>query len=242
LYGLAIMTKRDIQTGINAWNHITTWGNEIFDADYRAAFDNEKGYAAMTEFKALVDDVAQQGHLGYDYAGVNTLMQQGKVVFLQNWASVTLSIVAPPDGNTKVKDKVVFAPVLGEDKRHSMRGVWSMGLNTDSKQREASWEFTRWFTTKEGSLKYVKGGSGNSPRQSVLKGDDFKKLAPHAEALATTLGMAKKRPIYKEYQEIQTVLDIMASKVTAGEAQPRDAVKEAAGKLNEIMKRAGYQK
>ena len=57
----------------------------------------------------------------------------------------------------------------------------------------------------------------------MLKSDDFKQLAPHAEALATTIGMAKKRPIFKEYQEIQTVLDIMASKVTAGEAQPKDA-------------------
>jgi multiple sugar transport system substrate-binding protein len=242
LAGVAIMAKRDIQTGINAWNYITTWGNEIFDADHRVAFDNEKSYEALAAFKKLIDEVTPQGILGYDYAGVNTAMQQGKVVFLQNWASVTLSIVAPPDGNTKVKDKVVFAPVLGQERRHSMRGVWSLGINADSKQREAAWEFTKWFTSKEGSLKYVRGGSGNSPRQSILKSPEFKQLAPHAEALATTIGMAKKRPIYKEYQEIQQVLDIMASKVTTGEAQPRDAVKEAATNLTTIMKRAGYQK
>jgi multiple sugar transport system substrate-binding protein len=242
LAGLAIMAKRDIQTGINAWNFITTWGNEIFDADHRVAFDNEKSYDALAFFKKIVDEITPQGILGYDYAGVNTAMQQGKVIFLQNWASVTLSIVAPPDGNTKVKDKVAFAPVLGQEKRHSMRGVWSMGINADSKNREAAWEFTKWFTSKDGSLKYVKGGSGNSPRQSVLKSAEFKQLAPHAEALATTIGMAKKRPIYKEYQEIQQVLDIMASKVTTGEAAPKDAVKEAAKNLTDIMKRGGYQK
>lgn len=242
LAGVAIMAKRDIQTGINAWNYITTWGSEIFDADNRVAFDNEKSYESLAAFKKLIDEVTPQGILGYDYAGVNTAMQQGKVIFLQNWASVTLSIVKPADGNTKVADKVTFAPVLGQEKRHSMRGVWSMGINTDSKQREAAWEFTKWFSSKEGSLKYVKGGSGNSPRQSILKSPEFKQLAPHADALAATIAMAKKRPIYKEYQEIQQVLDIMASKVTTGESQPKDAIKEAATNLTAIMKRGGYQK
>lgn len=240
LWGLAIMAKRDIQTGINAWTFITTWGNEIFDEGYRVAFDNEKGYDALAFYKKVVDEIAPQGVLGYDYAGINTAMQQGKAVFLQNWASVTLSIIRPPE--SKVTDKIVFAPALGEVKRHSMRGVWSIGINADSKQRDAAWEFTKWFTSKETSLKYVKAGSGNSPRISVLQSDDFKKLAPHAEALIATLKMAKKRPIFKEYGEIQQVFDIMASKVTTGEASPKEAIKEAAAKLNEIMKRGGYQK
>ncbi|MER3484777.1 MAG: hypothetical protein C4345_01140 [Chloroflexota bacterium] len=240
LYGIAIMAKRDIQTGINAWNFITTWGNEIFDENYRAAFDNERGYDALAFYKKVVDEVAPPGAIGYDYAGINTAMQQGKVVFLQNWASVALSIIRPPE--SKVTDKVAFAPVLGEVKRHSMRGVWSLGINADSKVRDAAWEFTRWFTSKEGMLKYVRGGSGNAARLSVLEGRDFRQLAPHADALVATFKMAKKRPIFKEYNEIQQVLDIMASKVTTGEASPREAVKEAVQKLNDIMKRGGYQK
>jgi multiple sugar transport system substrate-binding protein len=240
LYGIAIMAKRDIQTGINAWNFITTWGNEIFDENYRAAFDNDRGYDALAFYKKVVDEIAPPGAIGYDYAGINTAMQQGKVVFLQNWASVTLSIIRPPE--SKVTDKVAFAPVLGEVKRHSMRGVWSLGINADSKVRDAAWEFTRWFTSKEGMLKYVRGGSGNAARLSVLESQEFRQLAPHADALVATFKMAKKRPIFKEYNEIQQVLDIMASKVTTGEASPREAVKEAAQKLNDIMKRGGYQK
>lgn len=240
LYGIAIMAKRDIQTGINAWNFITTWGNEIFDENYRAAFDNERGYDALAFYKKVVDEIAPPGAIGYDYAGINTAMQQGKVVFLQNWASVTLSIIRPPE--SKVTDKVAFAPVLGEVKRHSMRGVWSLGINADSKVRDAAWEFTRWFTSKDGMLKYVRGGSGNAARLSVLESSEFRQLAPHADALVATFKMAKKRPIFKEYNEIQQVLDIMASKVTTGEASPREAVKEAAQKLNDIMKRGGYQK
>ncbi len=240
LYGIVIMAKRDIQTGINAWTFITTWGNEIFDENYRVAFDNERGYDALAFYKKIVDEIAPPGAIGYDYAGINTAMQQGKAVFLQNWAAVALSIIRPPE--SRVTDKIAFAPALGEVKRHSMRGVWSLGINADSKVRDAAWEFTKWFTSKESSLKYVKGGSGNSPRLSVLESEEFRKIAPHAEALVTTFKMAKKRPIFKEYNEIQEVFDIMGSKVTTGEASPRDAVKEAAEKLNAIMRRAGYQK
>ena len=46
LWGMAIMTKRDPQTGINLWTFINAWGNDLFDENYEAAFANDKGYAA----------------------------------------------------------------------------------------------------------------------------------------------------------------------------------------------------
>jgi multiple sugar transport system substrate-binding protein len=236
--GNVIMAKRDDQTGINAWNFMTTAGNEIFDDKFQPAFDNQKSYDALQLYKDIVDKVSPKGVIGYEYESVNADYRQGKAALLQQWASVAPGIKSSKD--SVVADKTGFAPVLGQDKRHSMRGVWTWGISKDTKQKDAAWEFVKWFTTPDAMLKYIKAGSGNSPRLSVLQSEEFKKTFAHGEALAETFKIAKKRPIFKEYSEILQVLNILGSKVTTGEAKPKEAVQEATGKLGEIMKRGGY--
>jgi ABC-type glycerol-3-phosphate transport system substrate-binding protein len=100
----------------------------------------------------------------------------------------------------------------------------------------------KWFTTPENAMKYVKAGSGNTPRLSVLNGQEFLSAFPHAPALSETFKIAKKRLIFKEYNEILDALNIMGSKVVTGESTSKDAVKEASTKLADVMKRGGYLK
>jgi multiple sugar transport system substrate-binding protein len=240
LPGSVMSAIRHAQTGINAWNFITTRGNEIFDDKFAPAFDNDKSYEALDMYKQLVDKVSPKGVVGYDGTAATNDFRQGKAVLFQYWASVAPGMKSGKD--SQVIDKAGYAPVLGWEKRHSMRGVWTWGIPADSKQRDAAWEFTKWFTTPEAMMKYVKAGSGNTPRLSVLDGQEFRTAFDHAPALAETFKLAKKRPIFKEYNEILDALNIMGSKVTTGEASSKDAVKEASGKMAEIMKRGGYLK
>ncbi len=176
LWGLAIMTKRDPQTGINLWTFIEAWGNEFFDENNQVAFMNDKGYAAAEFFKQVADNIAPSGHAGYDYAGISDAFATGKAVFMYNWASNTLNIT---EGETSVvADTAGFAPAPGEERALSMRGVWTMGIPADAQNVEAAWEFIKWFTTQESSFKYIEGGSGKSPRLSVLDSESFKELSP----------------------------------------------------------------
>ena len=126
LWGMAIMTKRDPQTGINLWTFINAWGNELFDENYQAAFVNDQGYAAAEFFKQVADTIAPSGHAGYDYAGISDAFATGKAVFMYNWASNTLNITEGE--NSVVADKVGFAPAPGEERALSMRGVWTIGI------------------------------------------------------------------------------------------------------------------
>jgi multiple sugar transport system substrate-binding protein len=235
-----ISVTRNAQTGINAWNFITTRGVEILDDKFAPAFDSEKSYEAMDMYRALVEKVSPKGVLGYDGTAATTDFRQGKAVLFQYWASVAPGMLSAKD--SAVADRVGFAPVVGWEKRHSMRGVWTWGIPGDSKQRDAAWEFVKWFTTPDAMLKYVKAGSGNSPRLSVLNRQEFLSAFPHAPALAETFKVAKERPIFKEYNEILDALNILGSKVATGEASSKDAVKEASAKLADIMKRGGYLK
>jgi multiple sugar transport system substrate-binding protein len=238
--GQVISGSRQAQTGIAAWNFITHRGNEIFDDKFAPAFDNDKSYEALDMYKQLVDKVSPKGVSGYDGTAATTDFRQGKAVLYVYWASVAPQMKSAKD--TAVADKVGFAPIVGWEKRHSMRGVWNWGVSKDSKLRDAAWEYVKWFTTPEAALKYVKAGSGNTPRLSVLNGQEFLSAFPHAPALSETFKIAKKRPIFKEYNEILDALNIMGSKVVTGEAAPKDAVKEASTKLADVMKRGGYLK
>ena len=239
LWGMAIMTKRDPQTGINLWTFINAWGNELFDENYQAAFVNDQGYAAAEFFKQVADTIAPSGHAGYDYAGISDAFATGKSVFMYNWASNTLNITEGE--NSVVADTVGFAPAPGEERALSMRGVWTMGIPAAAPNPEAAWEFIKWFTTQESQFKYIEGGSGKSPRLSVLDSERFKETSPDSEAVAATMKIAKKRPIFKEYEEINTQLQIFASRLTAGEITPQETIDGLAAELNAIMQAGGYQ-
>ena len=241
VWGTLLVTKRDDQTGINLWTYIESWGNEIFGSDYKPAFQNDQGYAAAEFFKKLVDTTAPKGHLGYDGSVLPDNMASGHGVFFYYWSSVTLSILRSKKAT--VADKVGFAPALGETAGPlSMRGVWSMALASASKNRDAAWEFLKWFSSFQGQLRYVQGGSGNPCRLSVLQSDAFKKTSPASDAIAATIKIAKKRPIFKEYHDIIDQMDIWASKLTSGETTPKQTIDGLAGALDDIMKKGGYQK
>ena len=239
LWGMAIMTKRDPQTGINLWTFINAWGNELFDENYQAAFVNDQGYAAAEFFKQVADNIAPSGHAGYDYAGISDSFATGKSVFMYNWASNTLNVTEGE--NSVVADTVGFAPAPGEERALSMRGVWTIGIPAAAPNPEAAWEFIKWFTTQESQFKYIEGGSGKSPRLSVLDSERFKETSPDSEAVAETMKIAKKRPIFKEYEEINTQLQIFASQLTAGELTPQETIDGLAAELNAIMQAGGYQ-
>ena len=53
--------------------------------------------------------------------------------------------------------------------------------------------------------------------------------------------IAAKRPIFKEYEEINTQLQIFASQLTAGELTPQETIDGLAAELNAIMQAGGYQ-
>jgi multiple sugar transport system substrate-binding protein len=238
--GSVISATRNAQTGINAWNLITTHGNEWLDDKFAPAFDNDKSVEALELYKKIIDTVSPKGILGYDGTIAGTDFRTGKAALFQYWASAA-PLMKTGDDST-VKDKVAFGPVIGWDKKHSMRGVWSWSISKDSKAKDAAWEYMKWFTTPEKMMTYVKTGAGNSPRLSVLNSQEFLGLYPHAQAMADTFKIAKKRPIFKEYNEILDVMNVLGSKVVTGEAKPKEALVEASGKTADIMKRGGYLK
>lgn len=238
--GSVLSAIRHPQTGINAWNFMTTRGNEIFDDKFQPTIDNDKSYEALEMYKEIIDTVSAKGAVGYDGTAATTDFRLGKAVLTQWWASGAPGMKTLKDST--VADKVAYGPVIGWEKRHSMRGVWTWGNPKDSKSKDAAWEFTKWFTTPEKMMTYIKSGAGNSPRLSVINSQEFLSAFPHAPAMAETFKIAKKRPIYKEYNEILDILNVLGSKVTTGEAKPKDAVKEASGKLADVMKRGGYLK
>lgn len=241
LFGEILVTKRDDQTGCNMWTYLVSWGNEIFDTANKVAFQNDQGYAAAEYFKKTADNIAEKGHLGFDSSILPDTMAAGQGVFSYYWSSITLSILRSKKAT--VADKIGFAPALAEKAGPlSMRGVWSMAMASASKNRDAAWEFLKWFSSVQGQTRYVQGGSGNPCRISVLDSPDFKKTSPAADAIAATIKIAKKRPIYKEYHDIIDQLDIWGSKLTSGASTPKETVDGLAGALNDIMQKGGYQK
>ena len=68
--------------------------------------------------------------------------------------------------------------------------VWSMGINADSKNKEAAWFFLQYFTSPDYMLwAGTEGASPDTPRQSVFDSEEYKNIVGKAdnylEAFAT---------------------------------------------------------
>lgn len=242
LYGVLIVTdKGDSQFPVNVWDFLTTWGVEIFDKDNRPSFDTQASYDALDFFKSLVSTVGSPGGVGVKYNDVITGMQQGTGVFLQNWVSTTATVLDPQA--SKVIGKVGFGLPLGEKVRHSMRGIWTMGMTKDGKQQDAAWEFIKWFTSTPQQIQYVLHKSGNATRTSAFQSPEVQKAIPTAQVhLETLQKYTKNRPLYPETTDILNTLGVMGSEVITGQKNAKDAVKDATNKMTDIMKRGGYIK
>jgi len=213
-------------------------GGDILNTDNtEAAFNSDAGVTALT---ALTDMAVTDKSVFLDQQNV------GKIDTLFNNGKIAMDITGPwalsgyPDVNYGVQIMPEFpggshATIAGPD-------MWVLFDNGGGKG-EAAWEFMKWFTAAE-QVKADSLEAGHLPiRNSVVDEsgfvDEFDKKFPGSGVFAENLAnVTKARPVLATYDQISTIMGEAIVKAMLGQAEPKQALDDAASQVNDVLQGA----
>lgn len=144
--------------------------------------------------------------------------------------------------DTKVKGKFKFVPTPANppNKPKTRTGIWAMFIPADSKHVDEAFQFAQWITTDpEAAVKYAALG-GASPWMAAWSHPDVTAVYPFLPEVMEVMLVSWAEPPIPEWGQIRQIFGEMASEALTEQKTPEQAVKDAAERMRQVLKDAGY--
>ncbi|MGQ9500966.1 MAG: ABC transporter substrate-binding protein [Anaerolineae bacterium] len=144
--------------------------------------------------------------------------------------------------DTKVKGKFKFVPTPANppNKPKTRTGIWAMFIPADSKHVDEAFQFAQWITTDpEATVKYAALG-GASPWMAAWSHPDVTAVYPFLPEVMEVMLVSWAEPPIPEWGQIRQIFGEMASEALTEQKTPEQAVKDAAERMRQVLKDAGY--
>lgn len=154
-----------------------------FAKDGKATLNTPEAIKAYQTYGDLQRLYGPPGTLNMAWPEAFAVFQQGQAAFLTDADSLYTNLTDPK--KSTVSDKVGFAPFpagTAGSKPYNITS-WALAQNANSKNKDATWEFLKWATSKEQVLKMQQAGNPGA-RESVWNNPEGLKNFP-AEYAAT---------------------------------------------------------
>jgi len=165
---------------------------------------------------------------------------QGRVAMINNW-SVRTPLFADP-AISRVTDSfgVAMFPHAEGAKSVPPVGGWIMCLNAHSEQKEAAWDFMRWFAAPETHKDFVMLG-GPPSRHSAMQDEEIVAAQPWVPTLyeSAKASWSELRPRHEMTFEMIDALGLQVNRAIIGDATPQEAMDEANENITRMLERAG---
>lgn len=232
LYGfVARGTRSPLVTQLSSF--LFSEGGDFMIGD-KATINTPEAVKAFTTYGALLRDYGPPGVLNMSWPQAIGIFAQGKVAFFSDANSIYQNATDPE--KSKVADKVGFAmfPAGKAGSKPFNITSWSLAMNANSKKKEAAWEFIKWATSKEITLKLQQKGNPGA-RASVWDKPEGTSSFP-AELVpifkeSAKVGVDHDRPMVINVGEARDVVGEVVQKIMTGETN----VQAAADKANQAL-------
>jgi multiple sugar transport system substrate-binding protein len=250
--GIALRGLRGQGINIYVW----TGFFRAFGADFFVDFPNDmtptlnspEGVAATDFYAKILQESGPEGAANWDWAEVLAAQQQDKTAMAIDASDFGFQIDDPSKSQTAGKWGYELVPT-GTAGRFPSVFSFIFTINADSKNKEASWLFMEWVSSKsvvrERAMK-----SGTAIRESVWNDPALKENLQYIgngqwmEKFAASLEIADAnyRPRFAHWREMGDRLGIAVQSVIAGEKDAQTAMDDAQADITQLMKDNGYIK
>lgn len=148
-----------------------------FVKDGKATVNTPEAIKAYQTYGDLLRLYGPPGTLNMAWPQAFAIFQQGKAVFLTDADSLYTNLT--DKSKSTVSDKVGYAVIPAGSAGAKPYNItsWALAMNSKSKNKDASWEFVKWATSKENVLKMQQAGNPGA-RESVWNNPDGLKTFP----------------------------------------------------------------
>jgi len=163
IYGITLSGKRHVSMIYNFYNILYAFDEKVVDSDSGPEYgpltiNSDKGVAALTYYKDLLDNFAPPGGLTYTWDEQLAAMQSGLAAQALLWADASYAMAHDTE-QSKVVGKVAFSGTpIGARKIVNLH-QWGMFIPTTSKSPEAAWLFLQWTQRPDVQAKLMSTGS-----------------------------------------------------------------------------------
>jgi len=216
---------------------ITSNNGSILAADGKSSLLGDK--AAVDAIQFLHDTInktkiSPQNVLSWDEEPSRQPFTSGEAMFMRNWSYVYP--IAQDAKASQVVDKVGVAPLphFAGGKSAACLGGYQLGVNANSKQREAAIEFLTWLSSTETQQRIALNFGLAPTRPALFKDAKIKQEQPFMASLESVFTGATGRPITPEYAKVTLALQSGISKaLVSGNAQAE--LSACAEQINKIV-------
>lgn len=220
-----------------------------FPRDMRPALSDPKTVKSVEMWAKLVRDYGFPGAVNATHEEVIVAMQQGRVAMVMDGHPLANLFLSKD--KSQAYGKTGIAPVPGGPAgRFPAFAEHGIGMAKNARNKPAAWEFIKWATSKSVMLDLaLRTPYVASPRRSTVDNADFRKkndLADGAYLPAVRQMLEERSPVYTppipEWGEVGDAISNAISRATIGRQSAADAMRQADGEVERILKQAGYLK
>lgn len=220
-------------------------GARVLDEQMRPVVNSPEGVRALTFYSDLLNKhrVVPPDVASYGYSEILTTFQQGRAGLAVEWIAAWATI-ADPIQSPRIAGKWGYAKQPGYVKNGKiLRGYgasqWGWAIPIWSGKKEAAYKFIEWLTSCEGAKIWALNG-GIPTNLCALTDPEVLNKAPHFELLAEMFPDRHLLPLTTVTFELFTIFGEAANAAVTATRTPREALDEAAARMTEALKRAGY--
>ncbi|HZQ10598.1 MAG TPA: extracellular solute-binding protein [Anaerolineae bacterium] len=240
IYGAIMEGKQGPEPAAKYLDLLQQAGGRVLDDNGKVVLNAGPALEALRFMLAIQyeDKTSPPGGPGFDNGDTHTLFLQGKLAQAPNWPY--MYVLSNDPKQSKVIGKFAVALQPGLVKQAAQVFSWGWGISAHSKNPDAAWEFVNWATTSDMLAAFGKKFTNPVPRKSSLQAllndpSITKEQLAVIQTMSDSVAASETIPVIPQWDDIQTRIGAMVSKVMSQQATPEDAVKEAQADIEKIM-------
>jgi len=221
--------------------HLGAFGGSILDAGGRVAVDSPEAVAALTWMRDAVRDprFVPDLVLGWQEEQARFAFQNGQAAFMRNWP-YAWTLLQGEDSRVAGRVGVAPFPAAAGGRPTAALGGAQLAINAHTAEPGLAWALVEFLTAPEQMLERAMV-AGQLPARASLYDDPAL-----AEALPLPLADVRQaieaavpRPVTPVYSELSDILQVRLHEALTGQAEPADALTEAAAEMRALLARTG---
>ena len=234
MYGTSLAGVKH-QQNVYFINRYWGLGGKTTTPDWKPTIDNPTAIKALELLKETYKYTSPKA-AGGDISEMNNVFLSGtEVAMLEGWPSLIFGLLDDPDASNVI-GKWSVLPTPGDGPIYG--SLWGIGISKDSKNKEAAYEWIKFYTSRE-NQQYFWEKYGMIPvRKSIWEDPDVLKVRPYAANYG--MGLARARPNWRinaANEGWEGILNDEVSKYLIGEQTADETVKNIQREWTELLKR-----
>ena len=227
-YGLPAKTFDNTMHQFMHW--VYTNNGKVIDGD-KIVIDSPEVLAALQAYKDITP-YSVEGATAYEQNEIRAIFLDGKVGMIQSGSGAAYRLK-----DTKINWGVAPLPrgpsAQGEG---TLLITDSLAIFSGSGVEEKAIEFAKYITSTDIQHEYeLQGGAGLTPLRPGAVVDQFVANEPFWKPFIDGIAYGGSEPLFTDYKGFQNVMIEMVQSVVTGKTEPADALKKAAGELEQYQ-------